>query len=131
MIYEDNWLTETYNTFIALEKTENVAIVSPFHCKFLSGSIAHGMKTIRTVEYNGTKYELKTYVSGNTWFMRGEFFLKTLDWYPINHPTEGGDWQKLAILRKNNLLCAVTPHEMAHHAPESQQKGRYNRLGHW
>ena len=53
----------------------------------------------------------------------------TLDWYSVNHPTEGADWQKLAILNKYGFKCAVTPKEMAHHLPEAQGTGKYNRLG--
>lgn len=131
MEFEDGWLTECYQTFQALETTERVAIVSPFHCHYLSGALANGMETIKTVNYNGINYEIKNYVSGNTWFMRNKFFVETLDWYPVNHPIEGGDWQKLAILRAHDLRCAITPREMAHHMPEAQGRGEYNRLGHW
>lgn len=131
MIYEPNWLLDTYNTFMDLETTENVAVVSPFHCKFLNGNVAHGMGTIKTVQHNGRTYEIKKSVSGNTWFMRTKLWLETLDWYRTDHPTEGGDWDKLDILWKMNLKCAVTPTEMAHHAPEAQGAGKMNRLGHW
>lgn len=131
MIYEPNWLKETYETFMTLEKPENVAVVSPFHCRFLNGDLAQGMQTVKTVRHNNQDYEIKDSVSGNTWFMRGSFWLNTIDWYPVNHPTEGGDWQKLKILWDNKYKCAITPKEMVHHAEESQGVGKFNRLGHW
>jgi GT2 family glycosyltransferase len=131
MIYEPNWLKETYDTYMVLENTENVRVVSPFHCRHLNGEVAWGMNTIKNVEYDGVKYEIKQSVSGNTWFMRGKLWLELLDWYNTNHPTEGGDWQKLEILWKNNYKCAITPKEMAHHSEESQGKGQFNRLFHW
>ena len=131
MIYEPGWLKETYNTFMALEKPERVAVVSPFHCRFLNGQIAHAMHTVKTVRYNDQDYEIKDSVSGNTWFMRGDFWLNVIDWYPVNHPTEGGDWLKLKILWDNKYKCAVTPTEMVHHAEEAQGGGIYNRLMHW
>jgi len=131
MIYEDNWLLETYNTYMALEAPEKVTIVSPFHCKHLNGHISLGMDTIKTTEINGTKYEIKKNVSGNTWFMRGSTWIHFFDWWPVNDPTEGGDWEKLYKNSNMNFFCAVTPKEMVHHAPESQGTGKFNRLGHW
>lgn len=131
MIFEDTWLKETYDTYTTLENTENVRVVSPFHCYHPNGVIAHGMETIKRANHNGKTYEIKKNVSGNTWFMTGKTWLETFDWYVVNHPTEGADWQKLAILNKYNLRCAVTPTEMAHHSPEAAGTGKYNRLGHW
>jgi hypothetical protein len=131
MFYEDGWLKSCYDTYMALEEKERVKIVSPFHCKFLNGKYADWMHTVKTVNVDGINYEIKDYASGNTWFMRGTTWMDLFDWYIINSPTEGADWQKLEVLHKNNYRCAVTPKEMAHHAPESQGTGKYNRLGHW
>jgi len=130
MIYESNWLKETYQTFLDLEK-DNVAVVSPFHCLHPGGAVAHGMATTDRVMRNGRTYEIKKSVSGNTWFMKTKLWLEDLDWYRTDHPTEGGDWDKLEILWKKNLKCAITPEEMAHHAVEATGAGRMNRLGHW
>jgi GT2 family glycosyltransferase len=131
MIYEPGWLLDTYNTFMDLEATEHVAVVSPFHCKYPNGALANEMGTIKTVSHNGRNYEIKKSVSGNTWFMRTKLWLETLDWYRTDHPTEGGDWDKLNILWKNNLMCAVTPEEMVHHNVDATGAGKFNRLGHW
>ena len=131
MVYEDNWLLETYNTYMTLESTEKVTIVSPFHCKHLNGHISHGMDTIKKVNIAGTKYEIKKNVSGNTWFMRGATWIHFFDWWPVNHPTEGGDWEKLYKNTGMGFFCAVTPVEMVHHMPDSQGTGKFNRLGHW
>jgi hypothetical protein len=130
MIYEPNWLKDTYQTFMDLE-SDSIAVVSPFHCRHLNGAIASGMDTISTINRNGRDYEVKKSVSGNTWFMRTKLWLEDLDWYRTDHPTEGGDWDKLAILWKKNLKCAITPTEMVHHAPEAQGLGKMNKLGHW
>lgn len=131
MIYESNWLRVCYDTLLALENDEKVRIVSPFHCYHSNGNLAYGMETIKTVSHSGQNYEIKRNLSGNSWFMRGETWLHLFDWYPTHHPTEGGDWNKLDILNKNNFRCAITPTELVHHAPESQGTGKFNRLGHW
>lgn len=131
MIYEPKWLEETHKTFMVLEKPEKVSIVSPFHCKHLNGAISHGMHTIKDVIIDGVSYEIKQNVSGNTWFLRGSHWLHYFDWWPVHHPTEGGDWEKLYKNRDLGYKCAVTPREMVHHAPEAQGAGKFNRLGHW
>lgn len=131
MIYEDNWLSISHDTLLTLESPEKVTIVSPFHCKHLNGAISHGMHTIKTVTYNGITYEIKEHVSGNTWFMRGSTWLNFFDWWPVHHPTEGGDWEKLFKNKSMGFKCAITPTELAHHAPDAQGRGRFNRLGHW
>ena len=71
MIFEDNWLKETYDTYVALEFTEAVRVVSPFHCYHLNGAIANG-KSIKEFNHGGKSYEIKNNVSGNTWFMTGK-----------------------------------------------------------
>ena len=131
MIYEDGWASECYQTYMDLEVPEKVGLVSPFHCKNSAGNIAHGMQTEATVEYNGRRYEIKNNVSGNTWFARADTWLRIFDWYPTNSPTEGGDWSKLSKLNVAGKKCAITPREMAHHHPEAEGRGRFNRLGHW
>lgn len=130
MIYEPNWLKDTYQTFMDLEN-DDVVVVSPFHCKHPSGAIAHGMDTINKITRNGREYEIKKSVSGNTWFMRTKFWLEDLDWYETYHPTEGQDWKKLEIIWNRNLKCAITPTEMVHHSEAATGANLYNRLGHW
>lgn len=131
MIFEDNWLKESYETLLALEGPERVTIVSPFHCKNLAGQVVQGMNTIKRVTIGGKTYEIKDNVSGNTWFMRGKTWIDTFDWYPTNAANDGGDWQKLAINNKLGNKCAVTVNELAHHHVDAQGKGKYNRAGHW
>lgn len=131
MVFEDGWLKECYDTLLTLEQPERVTIVSPFHCRKLDGSLADGMGTIKTVTIDGKTYEIKKYVSGNTWFMRGTTWIESFDWYPTDTPNDGGDWEKLFINTRNGNQCAVTIKEMAHHIPDAQGKGKYNRQGHW
>jgi GT2 family glycosyltransferase len=130
MIYEEGWLKDCYQTFMDCE-SHKVGLVSPFHCKNSKGNLAHGMETNNTIEAGGRTYEIKRNVSGNTWFARTDTWLRIFDWYPINSPTEGGDWSKLSKLAAAGMTCAITPTEMAHHHPEAEGRGRFNRLGHW
>lgn len=132
MVFEDDWLLETHTALLDAEGfKEGVWIASPFHCKNRLGQLAHGMETIDHYQVGNKNYELKWNVSGNTWYMRGGTWLDVFDWYPVNHPTEGGDWQKLAISNKAKKRCVVTINEMAHHNPDAEGGGKYNRLGHW
>ena len=130
MIFEPKWLSECYQTLMDLEEPEKVTIVSPFHCYHPNGQLADGMQTIKRVTINDRPYEIKNYVSGNTWFMRADLWLDTFGLYPADQP-DSGDWQKSFINHNAGNFCAVTLLELAHHSPEATGKGKYNRFGNW
>jgi len=125
MIFEPNWLLESYNALIATEDYPGgkVVIASPFHC------VWYGKEIPTLATYKG--YKLLDWCCGNTWLMRTSTWLDDFGFYRTDSLNDGGDSDKLAICTKNNWHQVMTKIEYAHHAPEAMGKGKYHRSGHW
>lgn len=125
MIFEPNWLLESYNALIETEDYPKgkIVIASPYHC------IWYG-KEIPTLDtYKG--YKLLDWCCGNTWLMRGSTWLNDFGFYRTDTMNEGGDIDKLQICCNNGWHQVMTKVEYAHHAPEAMGQGKYHRSGHW
>jgi hypothetical protein len=134
MLYKHDWLKECYQTLLDCENypMHPAAIVSPFHCKNSDGVVAPDMHTVDWYTVNNDRiYEIKTFVSGNTWFMRGDMWLNFFDFYPTEKPSDGRDWQKLHKIHNAGYCCAVTPREMAYKHKDAIAGGKYDVRGHW
>ena len=125
MIYEPNWLLETYNTLLETEDYPKgkVIISSPFHC-------IHSGREIPTIDtYKG--YKIKNSICGNTWFMRSDTWLNTFGYYPMNIMNDGGDCSKLDVMNSLGYHGVMTKTEFAHHHSEAIGRGKYARSGNW
>ncbi len=125
MLYEDNWLLDTYTALIdcADYNKGKIAVASPFHCVHM------GSRIPPFDSYKG--YEIIDSICGNVWFMESNTWLDTFSWYPTDDPVEGGDWNKLNIMKKLGWHSVMTREEKAHHSEEATGCGKYNRLDHW
>ena len=132
-VFHPGWLSECHQTLLDCEGYPDgpAMIVSPFHCRHSNGRVAAKMGTIDRYEVGERTYEIKKYVSGNTWFMRGATWLDVFDFYPTERLKGGWDWAKLEILTEHGGTCAVTPEEMVHQHPEAVGKGRWQRSRNW
>jgi len=132
-IFHPDWLAECHKTLLDCEHypSGRVMIVSPFHCRHSDGTPAKKTETIDLYERKGRVYEIKQYVSGNTWFMRANTWLDTFSFYPTNRLKGGWDWAKLKIVKRLGGRCAVTPDEMVHQHPEAVGQGRWQRSKNW
>lgn len=132
-IFHPGWLTECHRTLLDGESYPGgeVLIVSPFHCRHSNGRQAAKTKTIDRYEVAERTYEIKQYVSGNTWFMRGSTWLDTLSFYPTKRLKGGWDWAKLVLVKELGGKCAVTPDEMVHQHPEAVGSGKWQRSKNW
>lgn len=132
-IFHSNWLPECVRT---LEDCEGypegkVVIVSPFHCKHSDGTFAGRMGTVDNYKVGDRTYEIKQYVSGNTWFMRASTWLEEFGYYPTRKLKGGWDWAKLKLLADLGYKCVVTPEEMVHQHPEAIGSGKWQRSRNW
>jgi len=132
MLYKDGWLKSCYDTIIDCEQYgRKITIVSPFHCKNSNGRVAPSMDTENLFTIGDRSYEIKKWVSGNTWFVTGDTWLNFFGFYPTKQPSAGRDWSKLRMLRDAGHKCAVTPEEMAYKHPDATAGGQYDVRGHW
>lgn len=125
MLYESNWLLETYNTLMETEDYPNgkVIISSPFHC-------IHSGREIPTIDtYKG--YKIKNSICGNAWFMRSDTWLNTFGFYPQDIMSDGGDCQKLDKMNSLGYHGTMTKIELVHHNQKAIAYGKYNRSGNW
>lgn len=125
MIFEPNWLLESYNALIACEDYPKgkIVISSPYHC------VWHGQEIPTLDTYKG--YKLLDWCCGNTWLMRARTWLDDFGFYKNDSLNDGGDSDKLAICSKNGWHQVMTKIEYAHHAPDAMGSGKYHRSGHW
>jgi hypothetical protein len=125
MIFEPNWLLESYNALIETEDYPGgkIVISSPYHC------VWYGKEIPTLATYKG--YKLLDWCCGNTWFMRTSTWLDVFGFYRTDSLNDEGDSDKLRICADNNWHQVMTKVEYAHHAPEAMGKGKYHRSGHW
>lgn len=126
MIYEPNWLLDTYTALKDCEDYPKAKIVisSPFHCVMSNGAQIPTRDT-----WKG--YMIKDDICGNTWFMKGETWMDTFSFFPVHDFNDGGDCEKLELMKRSGMSGVMTRTEKVHHSPEAIGKGKYNRLGHW
>lgn len=132
-LFHPGWLTECHKTLLDCESYPDgkVLIVSPFHCRHSDGTPASRMATIDRYQVAERTYEIKRYVSGNTWFMRVDTWLDTFGFYPTDRLKGGWDWAKLVLVSGRGSKCAVTPDEMVHQHPEAIGNGKWQRSRNW
>lgn len=126
MIYEPNWLLETYTALKDCEDypKAHIGIASPFHCVMSNGAEIPTRDTWKD-------YKIKDYICGNTWFMEGRTWLDIFDFFPTQDINDGGDWEKLELMRRMNWSGVMTKTEKVHHSLEATGGRKYDRLGHW
>jgi len=132
-VFHPGWLSGCYETLLDCESYPGgpTLIVSPFHCRHSDGSVASRMETIDRYQVGERVYEIKRFVSGNTWFMRARTWLDLFDFYPTDRLKGGWDWAKLELVQELGGTCAVTPEEMVTQHPEAVGNGRWQRSRNW